>query len=177
MRLLPSLALRVLVTLVNILVSIIDQKQDPSGLDYRPETGCAGCFRPPSGPSTAIKPTGSIVLYQKTPDNTKFKPQLRGDVSPPNQLAGFYRSFFHYDSHHAYLSFLRAYPEYKLTQPIDSFRKREYKRLKQSDEVYVDYMGASLYPESLIRSNSTFLRRAVLGNTHSISIRYAPEVR
>jgi hypothetical protein len=169
MLLLPLLALRALATLM---VSIVNQKQDPSGLDDRPETGCVGCFRPPSGPSNGSKPTGTVVPYQKSPDDTKYKPlKLRGEASPPNQIVDFYRSLFHHDSHHAYLSFIRAYPEYKLTQPIDSLRKREYKRLKQSDEVYVDYMGASLYPESLIRSNSTFLRRAVLGNTHSFSTR------
>lgn len=39
----------------------------------------------------------------------------------------------------------------------------------------MDYMGAALYPESLIRSDATFLRRAILGNTHSFSTRYALE--
>lgn len=63
------------------------------------------------------------------------------------------------------------YPEYKLTWPIDTLRKREYERLKQTDEVYMDYMGASLYPEGLVRSNSTFLCQAILGNTHSFSTR------
>ena len=80
-------------------------------------------------------------------------------------------SFFYHDSSYAYLSFLRTYPEYKLTWPVDTLRKREYERLKRSDEVYMDYMGASLYPEGLIRSNSTFLCQAILGNTHSISTR------
>jgi hypothetical protein len=144
---------------------------DPCGLDHMPETECAGCFRSPSGPSNDTQPT------QPSPDTAKPGPRLRGKDSSPNKLVDFYHSLFHRDSHRAYLSFLRAYPEYKLTQPVDSLRKREYKRLKQSDEVYVDYMGASLYPESLIRFNSTFLRRAVLGNTHSSSTRYAPEVR
>lgn len=39
----------------------------------------------------------------------------------------------------------------------------------------MDYMGACLYPESLVRSDATFLRRAILGNTHSFSTRYALE--
>jgi hypothetical protein len=144
---------------------------DPCSLDHMPETECVGCFRSPSGPSNDTQPT------RPSPDTAKPGPRLRGKDSSPNQLVDLYHSLFHRDSHRAYLSFLHAYPEYKLTQPVDSLRKREYKRLKQSDEVYVDYMGASLYPESLIRSNSTFLRRAVLGNTHSSSTRYAPEVR
>lgn len=99
------------------------------------------------------------------------KPQPRGEVSPSKQLLEFCQLLFHHDSHFAYLSFLRAYPEYKLTRPLDTLRKCEYKRLKRSDEVYMDYMGASLYPESLVRSNSTFLRQAILGNTHSFSTR------
>ena len=147
---------------------------DPCGLDHRPETECVGCFRSPSGPSNGTQPT---VLHEKCPDNTKLKPRSRGEASPPNQLVDFCRILFRCDSHRAYLSFLRAYPEYKLTRPVDSLREREYNRLKRSDEVYVDYMGASLYPESLVRSNSRFLRQAVLGNTHSFSTRYAPEVR
>ncbi|KAJ3980752.1 pyridoxal phosphate-dependent transferase [Lentinula detonsa] len=36
-------------------------------------------------------------------------------------------------------------------------------------ETYVDYMGGSLYPESLIRVHTEFLASNVLGNTHSIS--------
>jgi molybdenum cofactor sulfurtransferase len=97
------------------------------------------------------------------------KRQLR--MSPPKRILDFGRSLFRHRSSLAYASFSRAYPEYKLTRPIDNLRKRGYKRLRQSGEVYVDYMGASLYPESLIRSNSAFLRRTVLGNTHSISAR------
>jgi molybdenum cofactor sulfurtransferase len=36
-------------------------------------------------------------------------------------------------------------------------------------ETYVDYMGGSLYPESLIRVHTEFLAGNALGNTHSIS--------
>lgn len=93
--------------------------------------------------------------------------QLRRSKS--HQLLGFCKSLFHQDSQHAYALFLRAYPEYKLTRSVDALRQREYKRLRRSDQVYVDYMGASLYPETLIDSNSAFLRQAILGNTHSIS--------
>ena len=87
------------------------------------------------------------------------------------QLWDFFWSLFYHGSSYSYMSFLRAYPEYKLTRPIDALRESEYKRLKQSDEVYMDYMGASLYPESLVRSNSAFLCCTILGNTHSISTR------
>ena len=75
------------------------------------------------------------------------------------------------DSATAYKSFLRQYPEYKLTWLLDSLRKSDFKRLEKSGEVYVDYMGGSLYPESLVRMHSAFLQENVLGNTHSFSNR------
>ena len=76
------------------------------------------------------------------------------------------------DSVTAYKTFLRQHPEYKLTWLLDSLRKSDFKRLEKSGEVYVDYMGGSLYPESLVRMHSTFLQENVLGNTHSVSNRY-----
>ena len=76
------------------------------------------------------------------------------------------------DSSTAYKSFLRQYPEYKLTWLLDSLRKSDFKRLEKSGEAYVDYMGGSLYPESLVRMHSAFLQENVLGNTHSVSNRY-----
>jgi molybdenum cofactor sulfurtransferase len=75
------------------------------------------------------------------------------------------------DSATAYESFLRQYPEYKLTWLLDSLRKSDFTRLERSGEVYVDYMGGSLYPESLVRMHSAFLQENVLGNTHSVSNR------
>jgi len=75
------------------------------------------------------------------------------------------------DSATAYKSFLRQHPEYKLTWLLDSLRKSDFKRLEKSGEVYVDYMGGSLYPESLVRIHSAFLQENILGNTHSVSNR------
>lgn len=108
------------------------------------------------------------------PNSEVSKPQLR--ASPSKRLLHFCRMLFYSELDSAYSSFLAVYPEYKLTRLIDTLREREYKRLKRSDEVYVDYMGASLYPEGLVRSNAMFLRQAILGNTHSISTRYVPDV-
>lgn len=150
----------------------------------RPEARSVDTSSDPHSPSTSShdsQSTRPTTPCQTSPENGKSdpdtinrapKPQLRRSAS--KQLLNFCKSLFHHDANHAYALFLRAYPEYKLTQPLDNLRQREYKRLRQTDEVYVDYMGASLYPESLIRSNSAFLRRTVLGNTHSISARYAP---
>ena len=75
------------------------------------------------------------------------------------------------DAATAYKSFLRQYPEYKLTWLLDSLRKSDFQRLEKAGEVYVDYMGGSLYPESLVRMHSAFLQGNILGNTHSASNR------
>lgn len=134
---------------------------------------------PPSTSSHSSQSTRPTTPNHRSSGSEDIKPiagpthempkQLRRSKS--HQLLGFCKSLFHQDSQHAYAVFLRAYPEYKLTRSVDALRQREYKRLRKSDQVYVDYMGASLYPEALIDSNSAFLRKAILGNTHSISAR------
>ncbi|OCH89433.1 PLP-dependent transferase [Obba rivulosa] len=69
----------------------------------------------------------------------------------------------------AYKVFLKEHPEYQLTWILDALRRSDFARLDRSGETYVDYMGGSLYPESLIRVHTGFLNRNVLGNTHSVS--------
>ncbi|ESK87857.1 cysteine desulfurase [Moniliophthora roreri MCA 2997] len=68
-----------------------------------------------------------------------------------------------------YDQFLREFPEYRLTWIVDTLRRSDYRRLERVGETYVDYMGGSLYPESLIRVHTEFLSDNVLGNTHSVS--------
>jgi selenocysteine lyase/cysteine desulfurase len=48
-------------------------------------------------------------------------------------------------------------------------RELELQRLDQAKQVYLDYTGAALYPESLVRTHQRQLRRRVLGNPHSTS--------
>ncbi|KAF7373723.1 Molybdenum cofactor sulfurase [Mycena sanguinolenta] len=69
----------------------------------------------------------------------------------------------------AYQEFLSSFPEYRLTWILDSLRRSDYGRLETTGETYVDYMGGSIYPESLIRAHTEFLNRSVLGNTHSVN--------
>ena len=69
----------------------------------------------------------------------------------------------------AYKDFLKEYPQYQLTWIVDSLRRSDFRRLDRNSETYVDYMGGSLYPESLIQVHTEFLNRSVLGNTHSVS--------
>ena len=48
-----------------------------------------------------------------------------------------------------------------------SLRRREFSRLDRDGDVYLDYTGAGLYPESLLSRHSQLLREAVFGNPHS----------
>lgn len=61
--------------------------------------------------------------------------------------------------------------EYRLTWNLDSLRRSDYRRLGRLGETYVDYMGGSIYPESLIRVHADFLSDHIMGNTHSVSNR------
>ncbi|CDO75966.1 hypothetical protein BN946_scf184888.g16 [Trametes cinnabarina] len=69
----------------------------------------------------------------------------------------------------AYKAFLKEHPQYALTWTLDALRRCDFARLDRNGETYVDYMGGSLYPESLIRVHNVFLQRSILGNTHSVS--------
>ncbi|KAI0343615.1 PLP-dependent transferase [Trametopsis cervina] len=69
----------------------------------------------------------------------------------------------------AFKAFIKEYPEYHLTWTLDALRRSDFSRLDRTGETYVDYMGGSLYPDSLIRVHTDFLQRNVLGNTHSVN--------
>ncbi len=72
----------------------------------------------------------------------------------------------------AFKTFIKAYPEYHSTWTLDALRRSDFSRLDRTGETYVDYMGGSLYPESLVRVHTNFLHRSVLGNTHSVNNSY-----
>ncbi|CAD6891368.1 unnamed protein product [Tilletia controversa] len=67
----------------------------------------------------------------------------------------------------AYLDFLKDHPRYQETTELDVVRRKEYKRLDDQKQVYLDYTGASLYPASLLKEHATILKRGVFGNPHS----------
>jgi molybdenum cofactor sulfurtransferase len=52
---------------------------------------------------------------------------------------------------------------------MQHLRKTEFSRLDASGQVYLDYTGSGLYPESLIREYSQWLTGVVHGNPHSLS--------
>ena len=69
----------------------------------------------------------------------------------------------------AFKTFIKQYPEYHLTWTLDALRRSDFSRLDHAGEAYVDYMGGSLYPDSLVKVHTNFLHRNVLGNTHSVN--------
>jgi molybdenum cofactor sulfurtransferase len=52
---------------------------------------------------------------------------------------------------------------------MQQLRKKEFSRLDATGQVYLDYTGAGLYPESLVREYSQWLSNEVYGNPHSLS--------
>lgn len=52
---------------------------------------------------------------------------------------------------------------------IGTLREREFSRLDATRSVYLDYTGAALYPESLVRRDARRLTCRVLGNPHAAS--------
>ncbi|QRW12670.1 aminotransferase class-V protein [Ceratobasidium sp. AG-Ba] len=81
-----------------------------------------------------------------------------------------------------YDTFLHAYPQFSETAAIDEFRNKEFTRLSKN-AVYLDYMGGSQHPESLVKAYTDTLQNNVFGNTHSestssqLSERYSQEAR
>ena len=62
-------------------------------------------------------------------------------------------------------------PDY-VSDELAALRSTEFSRLKSSGTIYVDYMGGSLYPESLVSRHLDILKAGVFGNTHSDSPTY-----
>jgi selenocysteine lyase/cysteine desulfurase len=67
----------------------------------------------------------------------------------------------------AYAEFVAKYPEYDRTHDIDELRAREYGRLDELDQVYLDYTGGGVYAASQVRRHQEILLRGVFGNPHS----------
>jgi molybdenum cofactor sulfurtransferase len=63
--------------------------------------------------------------------------------------------------------FLEAYPDYLKTTSIDEWRSKDYNRLDDSNHVYLDYTGGSLYAQSQVVKHQEYLLKNVLGNPHS----------
>ena len=72
-----------------------------------------------------------------------------------------------------YEQFLDAYPEYRDTEVLDELRARDFARLDEQQQVYLDYTGAGLYGASQIQRHRDLLTAGIFGNPHS---QHAPSV-
>jgi len=66
-----------------------------------------------------------------------------------------------------YAGFLSRYPAFEHTLEIDALRQREYSRLDQLGQIYLDYTGGGLYADCQIREHQQLLAGHVFGNPHS----------
>ncbi len=64
-------------------------------------------------------------------------------------------------------AFQQAYPTFETTRILDDLRARDYARLDEQDQVYLDYTGGGLYADSQIREHMALLQGGVFGNPHS----------
>ena len=69
----------------------------------------------------------------------------------------------------AFEAFLDSYPGYRETTALDELRAREFARLDELGQVYLDYTGSGLYAASLVRRHADDLLGGVFGNPHSIN--------
>jgi hypothetical protein len=69
----------------------------------------------------------------------------------------------------AYSVFLERFPLYEETHALDTLREREFKRIQEARAVYMDYMGACIYPDFLVQKHLKTLTQQLVGNTHSDS--------
>jgi selenocysteine lyase/cysteine desulfurase len=70
-------------------------------------------------------------------------------------------------THSAYDDFLERYPAYRQTALLDEWRRTEYARLDEQNQIYLDYTGGSLYGSSQLQRHLALLQNSVLGNPHS----------
>lgn len=121
-----------------------------------------GCASPSSANSSIISDNHTFVSEKHLLSEKSSFDHLPLYAQPPPD-------FTQDETASAYRAFLKSHPEFQSTWIIDSLRRSDFSRLDRGGETYVDYMGGSLYPESLIRVHSAFLNSTVLGNTHSVS--------
>jgi selenocysteine lyase/cysteine desulfurase len=63
--------------------------------------------------------------------------------------------------------FEAEFPRYRETASLDHLRAREYRRLDDEGQVYLDYTGGGLHAASQMRAHLDLLDRHVFGNPHS----------
>lgn len=68
---------------------------------------------------------------------------------------------------HEYNNFKITYPAFATTAYIDALREKDYKRLDQLKQIYLDYTGSGLYAENQVQDHMAMLIHDVFGNPHS----------
>lgn len=64
-------------------------------------------------------------------------------------------------------AFIREHPAYAATAVFDELRSRDFARLDEQGQIYLDYTGGGLYATRLIDAHAALLKSSVLGNPHS----------
>ncbi len=67
----------------------------------------------------------------------------------------------------AWEAFIAEHAEYEGTRAVDELRAREFSRLADRGQVYLDYTGSGLYAASQVRRHGEMLLQGVFGNPHS----------
>jgi selenocysteine lyase/cysteine desulfurase len=67
----------------------------------------------------------------------------------------------------AFAAFKKSYPCFESTRMIDDLRAKEYARLDELNQVYLDYTGSGLYASSQLHQHMVLLEGGVFGNPHS----------
>jgi selenocysteine lyase/cysteine desulfurase len=93
----------------------------------------------------------------------KEKQTANASETPPNMSTDYGAE----QMEEAFAVFQRAYPTFETTSILDDLRTREYARLDEQNQVYLDYTGGSLYADFQLREHMAMLRRGVFGNPHS----------
>ena len=67
----------------------------------------------------------------------------------------------------AYSAFTTVFPEYATTHRLDQLRRRDYARLDDQGDVYLDHAGGGLYGRSQLDAHMALLANATFGSPHS----------
>lgn len=116
-------------------------------------------------PLTPTSPSSPSPLHASSPKSPLSRTLSLALSRPSSRSKPFSRSSYTAD----FRAFTTLYPSYKATSILDDLRKKEFERLEKSNEVYLDYMGGSLWPKSLVTKHASLLENGLFGNTHSDS--------
>lgn len=98
-----------------------------------------------------------VEYYQSSIRNKNTLPSSQQNYQPQQDFLVMKRAF---------LSEYNTYPE----ERVEMLREREFSRLDYHKVAYLDHVGGTLAPQSLIEEDYRMLKNSVLGNPHSGSL-------